>query len=113
MARSGNKWPEGAIRRLGTREGGTEVLLSLRERCFARSFFLVPASLGLPCRRRLLCRLGSRDNILPRRDVGHLGQVRDLAPGGVGDVDAGMIEQQSGGAIQFDPRLLVVCLGGD
>ena len=39
--------------------------------------------------------------------------MRDLAARGVGDVDAGVVEQQSRGAIQFDPRLLIGCLGGD
>jgi hypothetical protein len=35
----------------------------------------------------------------------------DLASGGVGDVDAGVIEQQSGGAIEFNDRLFVGRLG--
>ena len=39
--------------------------------------------------------------------------MRDLAARGVGDVDAGMVEQQSRGAIQFDARLLIGRFGGD
>lgn len=43
-----------------------------------------------------------RGCILARSDIGHGGQVRDLASGGVGNVDSGVIEQQSSGAIEFD-----------
>ena len=39
--------------------------------------------------------------------------MRDLAARGVGDIDAGMVEQQSRGAIQFDARLLIGRLGRD
>ena len=43
-----------------------------------------------------------RCGILPGGHIRHVGQVCDLAAGGVGDVDACVIEQQPGGAIKFD-----------
>ena len=37
--------------------------------------------------------------------------MRDLASGGVGDVDAGMLQKQSRRAVEFETRLFVRCLG--
>jgi hypothetical protein len=37
--------------------------------------------------------------------------MRDLAARGISNIDPGMVEQQSRGAIQFDPRFLIGCLG--
>ena len=41
-------------------------------------------------------------HILTGGDVGDGGQVRDLAAGGVGNIDSGVVEEQSRGAVEFD-----------
>ena len=48
-----------------------------------------------------------RGQILARRYIRYVGQARDLALGGVIDADAGMVEQLTGGTIQFKPRFFV------
>src|SRR5579862_1280892 len=58
-------------------------------------------------------RLESGLRIPPRGNVRHGGHVRNLATRGFGDIDAGMIEQQACGAIEFDARLLVRGLCGN
>src|SRR5271155_196167 len=67
---------------------------ALRTWAFATASPGQSRALRLPCCRRRLCRLPGWNRVLPRNDVRDLGQVRDLAAGGVSYVDAGVIEQQ-------------------
>ena len=53
-------------------------------------------------RRLRRCSLAGWGRILPRGDVGHLRLVRNLATRGFSYVDAGVIQQQAGGAIELD-----------
>src|SRR5260370_38453784 len=55
----------------------------------------------------LRCWLSHRRQILAGSNVGHVRQASDLAASGIVDADASMVEQLSGGAIQFDPRLFI------
>ena len=70
-----------------------------------------PWTLHLPSglRRRSRCgrRLCGRRGLLARRNVRNSRQVCDLPSGCIGDVNVGVIEQQTSGAIKFDPRFLV------
>ena len=50
--------------------------------------------------------LRRRSYILSWCYVGHGGHVGYLAAHGFSDADSGMIQQQSRGSVQFDPRLL-------
>ena len=51
--------------------------------------------------------LSRRRRFFARRNVGHAGHARDLAPGRVVDADAVVIKQRPSSAVQFDARLLV------
>ena len=61
--------------------------------------------------RRRRCRYSVRRRVLPRRDERYARQVCDLAASCVGHIDPGMVEQQSRGAVEFDARFLIRCLG--
>src|SRR5581483_2257459 len=67
--------------------------------------------MGPPLRELLLGRgLGTglrRRQILARRYVGRVGHARDLSARGIVDADAGVIEQITHGAVEFDARFLV------
>src|SRR5271155_682082 len=92
MARTGDEWPESAM------------WLILRERRTAPSAAFRAGKAACTDLRLAL---------LPRNYVGNFGLVRYLAAGGLGDVYAGVIEQQSRGTIKFDARLLVGSFGRD
>lgn len=54
----------------------------------------------------------TRRGVGARRYIRDVGQVRDLATGSVDDVDSVVVEQEAGGAIEFDTRLLIGGFGG-
>ena len=56
---------------------------------------------------RLLSRLPSGNSVWPRCDVRNVRRMRHLATGGVGHVDAGVVQKQAGSAIQFNARFFV------
>ena len=88
-----------------------------RKACYAVTPGLL-LEVDFPAMRELLlwlCPRADRSRLISgsRRDVRNVRSMRDLAALGVGDLNAGMIEQKAGSAIQFDLSFFVGCFGGD
>ena len=59
-------------------------------------------------------RISSRGRDIPAwSDIRHVGETRDLAARGFGDVNVRVVEQQACGAIEFDARLFIRRFGGN
>ena len=56
---------------------------------------------------KLLGRRCRRGQILARRDIRNIRQVRDLSSGRIVDADAFAVQQRAGSAVEFNARLLV------